>query len=76
VHFIHEDAGLHARVAIHNLPRLIHVSVKNARSTYVTAITDGAHDGKFTFRAKLEVSVVMLPYDLLGFGTLQPGATS
>lgn len=72
--FIGENAGLNARISIHNSLCLFNVRVEYTHATYLGPIAYRTYDGEFSLGAKLQVPPAMLPYDFFDVGLVACGA--
>ena len=70
-----KDASHNAWIALHDPPCRLGISVEDTNSANFAFTTNGANDGKYPVRAKLEIATTVLPNDFLVIGTtpLRPG---
>ena len=60
-----KDASHNAWIALHDPPCRLGISVEDTNSADFAFTTNGANDGKYPVRAKLEIATTVLPNDFL-----------
>ena len=63
-----KDASHNAWIALHDPPCRLGISVEDTNSADFAFTTNGANDGKYPVRAKLEIATTVLPNDFWSSG--------
>lgn len=63
MHFVQKDAGLHARITVHDPRCLGEIGGENADSLDIAPVRNWANDGKLPLLAKGKVAATVLPDD-------------